>query len=181
MPTAADLAAAVGQRLEQTPYRIVDPRPDGFTMQLDLADARWWGVLSRSGLRETYDFVVRVEPDGPGYSILERRTQVEWVVGAHGPQPRLGGVLSASRFDGTSWTYSAKIRVGLDDEGRLRAVVAYAFSPVHGRRIIREAASSLGLRLRMTGRSKVALGAAILGGVVAVLGVVVAIVASGAA
>ncbi|MCB7136037.1 hypothetical protein [Cellulosimicrobium marinum] len=176
--TAADLAAAVGQRLEQTPYRLVDPQPDGFTMVIDLADARWWGALSRSGLRETYAFVVRLEPDGPGYTILEQRRAVEWTVGAHGPQPRLGGVLSAHRFDGTTWTWTAKIRVGLDDEGRARAVVAYAFTPLHGRKIIREAAKSLGLRLRLNTQSKIGLVAAIFGGVVAVGGVVVAVVAA---
>jgi hypothetical protein len=182
VPDAADLAAAVGQRIEQTPFRVVDLRPDGFTMHLDLADARWWGVLSRSGLRESYDYVVRTGPDGK-YSSTERRRSVEWTAGTHGPVPSLGAELRGSTFHGKTWGVSSGTVVGVGDTGRVEPVVRYTFTPTSGRKIIADAATSLGMREEMSPSVKVGLVAAILGGAVAIGAVVLAVVtsASGAA
>ncbi|QJW35463.1 hypothetical protein [Cellulosimicrobium protaetiae] len=176
MPDAADLAAAVGQRLEQTPYRVVDLRPDGFTMVLDLADARWWGVLSASGLRESFEHVVRVTPDGR-YATTDRHSELEWTVGPQGgPVPRVGARLRASSFQGRTWSFSTRTVVGGREGGTVGPVVAYAYSSATGRRIIDDAARGLGLRERMAPATKIGLVAAIFGGVVAVGGVVLAVV-----
>ncbi|WP_435737389.1 hypothetical protein V5D56_01990 [Cellulosimicrobium sp. PMB13] len=178
MPTAADLAAAVGQRLERTPYRIADPRPDGFTMRLDLADARWWGVLSRSGLRETHELVVRVTPDGRSYATTDRRMEVGWTAGPSGPVPHVGATLRASGFQGKTWTYSAKKVVGVSDAGRVETVVDYAFSTALGHRLVSEAAASLGLREKMSTSTKIGVVAAVIGGAMALVAVVGAVVST---
>lgn len=178
MPNAADLAAAVGQRLEQTPYRIVDLRPDGFTLRLDLADARWWGVLSRSGLRETYELLVGVSPDGRSYAISDRRTEVVWRAGPSGPVPRVGATLRASAFQGRTWSYSSKKVVGVSDAGRVETVVDYAFSTAPGHRLVSEAAASLGLREKMSASTRIGVVAAVVGGAMALLAVGGAIVST---
>ena len=176
MPNAADLAAAVGQRLEATPYRIVDPRPDGFTLVLDLADARWWGLLSRSGLRETFAHVVRVAPDGRRYEVTDERTQVEWTVGASGPVPRLGASLSS--FRGTTWTTSRRTVVGVSDAGRVEPVVDYAFTSATGRQIVADAAAGLGMQARMSAATRTGVAWAVFGGVMALVGVGFAVAAA---
>ncbi len=178
MPDAADLAAAVGRRIEQTPYRVVDPCPDGFTLLLDLADARWWGVLSASGLRETYEHVVQVTPDGR-YATTDRHRALEWTVGAQGgPVPRVGARLQASTFQGKSWGYSSRTVVAGRQDGTVGPVVRYACSSSTGRRIVDDAAKSLGLKERMSSSVKIGLAAAILGGVVALGGAGIAVAAA---
>lgn len=169
-------ADAVAARLHGTPYEVVDRRPDGFEVRVDLADARWWGLLSRSSLRSVFSHLVRLDARG-GYAVTDRAWNVAWTAGVDGTmRPR--ATASASMQLGTVRTVSFRKTYGVSDAGRVEPVVDYALDTEQGRAALRDAASELGLRARMSTATKIGVGFGIGGGVVALLAVGVALVVS---
>ncbi|MBD5785028.1 hypothetical protein IF650_02430 [Cellulosimicrobium terreum] len=174
MPTAADLAHVVAPTLENTPYRIVDARPDGFELRADLADARWWGLLSRSGTRTVFSHVVRVSGSGR-YRIEQRSYRLDWRTGLDGSLvPYATADVQVTR--GRSWSYQRRVEVGMDDDGRVGTVVDIDFSSGEGSRIVTDAARSLGMKRGLTGSEKAGVVGAVVGGIAALGGIVIALV-----
>lgn len=173
VPTAAHLAALLEPRLAETPYRLVDVTDDSLTVRIDLADARWWGALSRHGLRETYEFALRVDAVAGTYTLTETSREVEWSGDVDGPVPHLGAALRTEVFTGRTWSYTRRIVMGISDHGGVEAVVNYAFSPSPVRAVLTAAAKEAGLRPQRSGSDRFALVAAIAGGGVALLVVLV--------
>ncbi|MFE7407287.1 hypothetical protein [Isoptericola sp. NPDC057559] len=173
MPTAAHLAALLEPRLAETPYRVVDVTDDSLTVRIDLADARWWGVLSRHGLRETYELALRADAAAGTYTITETTREVQWSGGMDGPVPHLGAALRTEVFTGTRWSWTRRIVVGFSDHGGVEGVVNYAFSPSPVRAVLTSTAKEAGLRPRRSGSDRFALVAAIAGGGFALLIVLV--------
>lgn len=173
VPLATRLAALLGPRLADTPYRLADVTDDALTVRLDLADARWWGVLSRHGLRETYELTLRADAGDGTYTLTETSREVQWSGGMDGPVPRLGAVLRTATSTGTRWSWTRRIVLGISDHGGVESVVNHAFSPSPVRAVLASAAKEAGLRPRRSGGDRFALVAALVGGGLALLVVLV--------
>ncbi|MCO7274868.1 hypothetical protein [Cellulosimicrobium cellulans] len=152
MPTAEDLAAAVRARTDGTPYRIVDERPDGFTVRLDRPDVAWWRIFSHSYYATLVTHEVRVLPDGLRVELTDVVRDTHWALDADGRfvEPERGWVRSVSRGSISS-TFTASIA---DDESGARTRVL--FDTAAGRRIVTEAAQSLGLSVGASARNRAA-------------------------
>ena len=166
MSTTHALATEVARRLHDTPYGV-HPAPGGFDVVVDLADARWWGVLSRSGLTKQFRHEVRVDEADGSYRRTDSSRTVEWRAGVGGvadgaPAPNVTGEWSTQK----GWVYerSSQKTIGINDSGRPDLVVDYDFDSTVGQRAIKEAAEGLGLKKAMPGEVKVAL--AFVGGAV---------------
>lgn len=174
MSTAAAFAAAVRTAVQDQPYTVVDEIPDGFTVQIDVADARWWGLLQQRGLRSTFRWVVRM--GGPGtYSVTDTSTRLDWAAGADGQlRPSLSA--RASTFQGTQISLRRESIWGLREDGTFGPVVDYVFDSSEGRALIDAVAERQGLKKTMNSAAKVglivaigAVGLIVLGGVIALV------------
>lgn len=159
MSTTHALGTEVARRLHDTPYGV-HPVPGGFDVVVDLADARWWGVLSRSGLTKQFRHEVRVDEAAGSYRRTDSSRTVEWRAGlgrpGDAPTPTASGEWSTQK----GWVYerSSQKTIGINDAGRPDVVVDYDFDSTVGQRAIKEAAEGLGLKKAVPGEVKVALG-----------------------
>jgi hypothetical protein len=130
----------VRKNASDTPY-VVEETDKGFDLRIDLADARWYGVLTKSGLKRTFVFHVELEEDSRIYRVTDDSYELEWTVGAVGPVPVLGAKLEVERELGRKHEFEFKKTYALDERGRPGAVVDYKFSSGEGRQLITDAAS----------------------------------------
>lgn len=159
---ATQLAEAVEAAVADSPY-VVTRTAEGFDLSIDIADARWYGVLNKAGLK--YDHTWRVTVDGDHYKILQTWKRVEWAAGVPTSLSAEGGRgrLLEVGFE-KSWAF--------DEEGRFAKVVDYSFKSQEGLTLIRELAEPLGLSERRPMEVKVAVAAAVAVPVVLVLGLI---------
>ncbi len=176
MGEAQRLVEAVRANAEGSPY-VVEETESGFRVLLDVADARWWGPLSKSGMREVVTYEVRLDEESKRITITDTLRSVEWFGGSSledGMRPRLSGRAEVIR--GRIYRWGARKIWTLDGQGRFRKVVDYSFDTTEGRDLICRAARSLGWRERMPLSVKLGLVAAVVGGVGGVVTIVVLLV-----
>lgn len=179
---ADDLRAAVAEQTAGTPYSVV-PTPDGFDLRIDLADARWYGLLGTAGRRKVVQHRVRLEESARRYSITDDHYDVHWTAAADpaaGQVPRLVASAEVTRFQGRVREVSFERTLGVDAEtARPAVVVDYVFDSAQGHRLVREPAQRLGWRERMGDAQRIGMVAGIAGGgVAALVGVTIAVVAA---
>ncbi|WP_121256528.1 hypothetical protein [Nocardioides ferulae] len=165
---AQEFAAAVARAAEGTPY-VVRPDDEGFSVALDVVDARWIGLLNAAGLQKAYVHHVRVRDDR-SYTITDDARTVEWVAGT----PRIAA--SAERQVGRVIEFGHQTVWAFDEHGRFGVQADFQFDSEEGRDLINGVAGQLGLQLRRGGIEKGAiaiaaltLGGLLVGGVVAVV------------
>lgn len=166
--STADLEARVRAAVEGTPYAVTKVE-DGFDVTLDLADAQWWGLFDRAGLRRSLSHEVRLR-DARTFTVTDVERRVDWVAGV--PAASASASLKRGRFIG----FGFEKVWALDDDGRISAVVDYRFDASEGRQLVETAAKSMGLIQRRGTEERIAIGFAIVGGVGAVITVVVLLV-----
>lgn len=158
----------VRRNAEGTPYTVTETEK-GFDVALDLADATWYEVFGKAGLRVSFTHHVAVHDDR--YTITDDSRQVHWRAGV--PTASAG----ASRFVGRQISFSSRKTWALlgtpEKPGVPTKVVDYTFSTETGRALITGAATSLGLRQEMPLSEKVGIGFGIVGAVGAVVTLVV--------
>lgn len=131
---------AVARAVENTPYSVEDTK-NGFTVALDVVDARWWALFSRQGLTSSFSW--RVTERGSSFTIYDRKIRVEWMAGA----PHLAGTLE---YQGGRIVGFTREKIwALSDRGVVEPVVDYKFNSREGRDLIRLVAKELGLRERL--------------------------------
>ena len=122
-----------------TPY-VVTPTGKGFDLTIDLADARWYGLLSASGMR-TWVRVAVTFPRPGSYSLTEHHRSITWRAG-------VPAELSLRGFSGRTHSSRRQKVWGLAEEGRVRQVVDLRFSSQEMCDLVDEPAQRLGLRHR---------------------------------
>jgi hypothetical protein len=162
-----ELRAAVAARVEGTPYVLVDTA-EGFDLRIDLADARWYGLLGTAGRKKVVQHRVRVDEDARTYALVDDHYDLRWDAGA-GPAgasvPRLGAQAEASRTRGRVREVSFEKTFGVDaTTKRPDVVVDYVFRSDEGQRLVREPAEALGWKERQGWEVRVATVAAVVGG-----------------
>lgn len=164
------LEALVRGAAAGTPY-VVTHDERGFTVGTDLADAQWWGAFNRAGMKRSISHEVRVRQDGT-YSITDVWREVDWVAGT----PRIAASAGVNR--GRLIHRGAEKVWALDDEGRISAVVDYRFDSSEGRDLVVAAADSLGMAQVRGTAERIARVFAWVGGVGALITLVVLVVAA---
>jgi hypothetical protein len=168
MSTTADLEGRVRAAAEGTPY-VVTGVDGGFDVTLDLADARWWELFGRAGLKRSLTHEVRLR-DADTFTVTDVERRVDWVAGV----PTASA--SASTTRGRTWGGGFEKVWALDDDGRVSPVVDYRFDAAEGRHLVEAAAESLGLTQHRGTEERLGIAFAVVGGVGAVLTAVVLLV-----
>lgn len=147
----------------ESPYEVTSTH-EGFRVDLQIADARWYEFFAQAGLTSAWRHDVKITTEG--FSITDRRTQMRWRAGV--PEvdwSRVGTV-------GTQLGTTTERTWAFDEQGRFRRVVDYSFNPAESRRALRDIGDHLGLRYRMNAHARMGLAFGIAGGAVAVLALV---------
>lgn len=137
-PVAYELFARVQQAAADTPYRVV-PTAKGFDVELDVADATWFGLFNKAGLKHAFVHHVSI-PETGTYSVTDDARTVEWIAGT----PRVS--YEASREVGRIKKVSFNRTYAFNEQGEFGKVVDFTFNSEEGRALIESAATDLGYR-----------------------------------
>ena len=150
MGTTAELVAAVRASTKDSPY-VVKETPKGFDLTIDVADARWLGILRAHGLKKVFTHEVTLDEAKQQLSITDVSNTLNW--GAGGTTPRLHAEKSMQR--GRVYEKSFRKEYGVDlRTGEVGKVVDYSFDAGEGRDLVREAAKAQGWSEKMGGEQK---------------------------
>lgn len=136
----SEFSDAVAAAAADTPYTVVNTKK-GFVVRLDVANAQWWGLYNRAGLRKTFRW--RVTEHKTYFTITDRQVELRWRAGV----PGLGGTLQGQ--SGRILTLQREKIWALSDRGRVEPVVDYKFNSREGRDLIRLVAQQQGLKERL--------------------------------
>jgi hypothetical protein len=164
-PAAHELYRRVQTAAEGTPYTVRET-DTGFDVTLDIVDAQWFGLLNRAGLSKVYTHHVSV-PETGVYSVTDESQTVEWVAGA----PRTTG--SSERVIGRVKEFGFEKVWAFDEHGDFGVQAEYRFNSEEGRQLLVGVADQLGMQQRRGAAEKTGLVFAVIGGVGALVAVVV--------
>jgi hypothetical protein len=172
MTTTAELIARVRAAADGTPY-VVEERPYGFDLTIDIVDAKWWTLLRRNAVKRVFIHEVRLDEAERRMVITDAAHEVRWDagVGASG-RPSLHAERSVQR--GRIHEFSREKQWGADPaSGGSGSVVDYTFRAGEGRAIIRDASRPLGWTEGRGTEQKIGLAAALFAlALIVVIGIV---------
>lgn len=148
MSAAADeLRAAVETATEGTPYRM-ERTAEGFDLRIAVDDARWHGLLASAGRGRVVECQVRLDGQRRTLQITDAQFHVRWAADVTGRTPRLVAA-EASAVRGRIWSTSREWTWRPGERPQERPVVEDRLTTTEARRLIREAATTLGWTERM--------------------------------
>lgn len=170
--TFDEVVGDLARRTAGTPY-TVDRAGSSVTVRVELADARWWALLQRQGLKTSYS--TTLTPVGPAKAARsDQLTEVEWSAGLDGRlQPRLTGRSSA--VGGRVWAVGAEKIWAVGPDG-LNQVVDYTLDSGELQSLIGATLDRAGWSTAFDTQSRIGLwvaGLAAVGAVAAVVAVLV--------
>jgi hypothetical protein len=168
MSRGREFFEAVRDAAEGTPY-LVTATERGFDVALDIVDAEWFGVFNKAGLTRLFIHHVRIEDDD-AFSITDESRSLEWVAGT----PRIAA--SAARSYGRAIEFGTHKVWAFDEHGDFGVQADYRFDSREGHDLIRGVAGQLGLEERRGTAERIGLVFGIIGGVGALVTVVVVVV-----
>ena len=176
MSNTDQLIAAVREAAEGSPY-VVEEKPYGFDLTIDIVDTQWWTLLRKSGVKRVFTYEVRTKDAAKKMTITDVANSVRWSGGGVSSAPSLHAEKSVQR--GRVYQYSFQKEIGVDAKtGRLGTPVSYSFRSGEGRDLIRDAAKRTGWSEKMPAEAK---GALIFAGAIVGVGAVVGLVFAGMA
>ena len=169
MSATQELIASVREATEGTPY-VVEERPNGFNLTVNVVDAQWYTLIRRNGLKRVFTYEVRTYDRSRTLSITDVENSVRWNAGAGvSSPPSLHAERSFKR--GRVYQLSFQKQYGFDAQTReLTKVVDYRFNANEGRDIIRRAATRAGWKERMGAEER---GAVIFAGAIVATGALI--------
>jgi hypothetical protein len=138
--TVGEFREAVRTAAQGTPY-VVKAVDGGFDLQLDVANAAWFGLFDRAGLSRMHVHHVRLRDDGR-YVVVDDVRGIDWVAGT----PRTA--VTAERVRGRVKTFGREKVWALDEHGRFGVRADFRFDSEEGRELVTGVGDQLGLRLR---------------------------------
>ena len=151
-PVVDEFVRRVTLATQGTPY-TVRRTSQGFDLGLDLADAQWYGLFNKAGLRKSY--VQHVKVTGDSFSVTADSSEVRWEAG----HPRIAA--TATRELGRRIEFGHEKIWAIREDGTVGRVVDYSFSSEEGRDLVSVVGKSLGLTQRAGGAEKIGLYAAL--------------------
>ncbi|MFI9604540.1 hypothetical protein ACIHCX_32610 [Streptomyces sp. NPDC052043] len=149
--TADELYARIEDAAADTPYRM-HRTEEGFELTVDVDVPQWRDLLTRHRITQVHTYRVALRPGEKVFTLTDVVRTVEYEAGLGGV--RLGRTVSVGR------SVSVTTNRTLGGSGSEQ----YTFSSAEGHRLIRGVAGKLGWREVQPVSVKIALGAAVLGG-----------------
>ena len=175
MTPSQELIARVRAAADGSPY-VVEDRPYGFDLTIDIVDTTWWTVLRKNAVKRVFTHEVRLDEGRRRLSISDVSNEVRWDAGI-GPAGRPSLHAEKQVQKGRVYEFSSERQWGADGTtGEIGRVVDHTFRAGEGRDLIRRAAKPLGWSEGMGREQKIGLAAALFAlGLVVIIGVVAGI------
>lgn len=145
MTASQELVAAVRARTEDTPYTVTETS-DGFTVQIDFANASWYALLYKEHLSQTWVYHAKLDDAARTIAVTDEVKSVEWRAGAQSrdgvPTPFVQASVSGAK--GRFEVRSTRKVFAVSEQGRYEKVLDHDFSSGAGRALILEPARELG-------------------------------------
>jgi hypothetical protein len=145
----AELIEATRVRAARLGYTVT-ATPEGFTVERDLADARYWGPLHLASVKTLTGHEVQVDPATRTVKITDVHRNIEWRAGNDGldewrPFWSADTEVTRGRIVATGTTRSWGVR----EDGTVGTIEDYSFDTNAGRSSIRSSLAELGWREAM--------------------------------
>ncbi len=127
MKTAAQLLEDLTQKSQDTPY-VITATDKGFTMSINIVDAKWYTILYKNGLKKAFTIDATLDESKGAVQTTDTLYELDWQGGADAGTlaPRLGGKISVQK--GEVWSYQAGKQYGISQDGKVGETAAYSFS-----------------------------------------------------
>ena len=159
MTPTQELIARVRAAADGSPY-VVEERPYGFDLTIDIVDATWWTLLRKNAVKRVFTHEVRLDEGRRQMTITDVSNEVRWDAGV-GPSGRPSLHAEKQVQKGRVYEFSSENQWGADGAtGEIGKVVDYTFRAGEGRDLIRGAAKPLGWSEGMGREQKIGLAAA---------------------
>lgn len=176
MTPTQELIARVRASADGSPD-VVEERPYGFDVTIDIVDAAWWTVLRKNAVKRVFTHEVVLDEGHRRMTISDVSNEVRWDAGV-GPSGRPSLHAEKKVQKGRVYEFSSEKQWGADAAtGELGKVLDYTFSAGEGRALIRNSAKPLGWSEGMGREQKIGLVAALFAlAIVVVIGVVAGVI-----
>ncbi len=163
------LIEAVRRRAVEIGYQVKET-PEGFVVERNLADVRYWGLLHKAGVRTLTGHEVKVDDAAGRVSITDVQRHLEWRAGNDGAgELRPSWSLHTETTRGRIAAVGTRKSWGMREDGTLGTIEDYSFDTNAGRGTIREALDELGWSERMPLEQRIGLWVAVVTAVLTVL------------
>lgn len=127
MKTATQLIQDLTQTSQNTPY-VITPTDTGFTMSINIADAKWYTLLYKNGLKKVFTIDAKLDESKHSAQTTDTLYELDWQGGADAGTvaPRLGGQIKVQK--GEVWSYQAGKQYGVSEDGKVGETASYSFS-----------------------------------------------------
>lgn len=151
------LLLAVRSRAEPLGYHVTGT-PHGFTVERNLADARYWGPLYKAGVHTVTGHDVQVDESAGTVRITDVHRNVEWRAGNDGvSEVRPFWAAESRTTRGRILAVGTTKSWGVREDGTVGAIEDYSFNTNEGRDAVRRALAELGWREQMPLDQKIGL------------------------
>jgi len=163
------LLEAVRARAAERGYEVKETAK-GFVVNRNLADARYWGLLHKAGVRTLIGHEVCLDESAGTVSITDVQRNLEWRAGNDGAtELRPFWSLHQEVSKGRIAAVGTKKSWGMREDGTLGTIEDYSFDMNAGRSAIRVALDELGWAERMSLEERIGLWVAVVTAVLTVL------------
>ena len=170
----ASLISQIIINAQETPYTITET-DKGFTLSLDIVDAKWYTLFYKQGLKKTFMVDVALDESSKKATTNDQLYELNWEAGAGGsnPRPHVGARINLQQGEVVS--YQSHKEFGASESGDVGKVVDYKFDSREAKEWLNSQLSSAGWSRGMSWQTKVGLWVGI-GALVLALGIGVALV-----
>jgi len=145
---------SVKASLVDTPY-MLEEKPGGFDVLINLADTKWWGLISRNGIRDVFTYEVRVNEAAKTYALNDVARRLDWSAGVNPADLKPHFDMNYKYQSGSINGYRREITIGGTDQGEIKPVVDINFSPTVRKDAIKSIAAQLGWKKSLSKDQKI--------------------------
>ena len=156
MTTSKELIEQLQTATKNTPY-VITPTDQGFKLTVNIVDAKWYTVLYKNGLKETFTIDAILDEVKHTAKTTDTLYELEWQAGADAgtAAPRLGAKKNIQK--GEVWNMQAGKEFGVSTDGKVGETASWKFSSVEAKKWLDNQLKTNGWRRVLGGTAKGAL------------------------
>ena len=132
---------------DSNPYKVT-ANGDVVTIELDLADAKWYTIFQKNGLKESYKIIITLDDAKKQAQVATETYSVEWSAGV----PTLGARMSIQKGKQIGFKFGAE--AGIIEDGSIGQVYKYSLNSFEILSQIKKIITDAGWKQAMSGSQK---------------------------
>ena len=132
---------------DSSPYKVT-ANGDVVTIELDLADAKWYTIFQKNGLKESYKIIITLDDAKKQAQVATETYSVEWSAGV----PKLGARMSIQKGKQIGFKFGAE--AGIKEDGSIGQAYKYSLNSFEILSQIKKIITDAGWKQAMSGNQK---------------------------